>query len=464
MQARRSDAGVHTFGPYAVSGRERVLRYRGEPVAIAAKAVELLLMLCERPDEVVSKEAIMERLWPDTFVEDGNLTQYVYLLRKLFKEHASGIAIENVPKRGYRLVVPREPVLSRSRKWIGPAIGACAAALIIAGLVLVAAAPRSAESGTLAGVALQEYMLGQAYQSDGTPEKLGRSTQLFESVVRAQPSSPLGYAGLAVSEASLAYYTKGDAQRIRLQADAITQAREAVSKNPRSADAQAALGGVELSIMHDALSAEPHLRTAIALNPNQFNALAWYGSLLMDRGRIREARRVFARAVAISPNSAGTLASLAWCDFVAGDFDDAIALSGQQLRANREAAFARMTLANAYLQKRSFFAARRQIAELSNLRAFPVQTAALHAQLDARSGRRMDAEKRLRALDARADPRQIDSWDAASIAAAYVALNDRARAFLWLTRVEPWQRGQVYRDPRFARLVADPQFTVWERS
>jgi hypothetical protein len=142
--------------------------------------------------------------------------------------------------------------------------------------------------------------------------------------------------------------------------------------------------------------------------------------------------------------------------------DDAIALSQQQVQAKREPVLATLTLANAYVQKRSFAAARRQIAGLSRT-GLRVQAAALQALVDAQSGRRAQALKRLRALDAQADPRQIDSWDAASIAAAYVAAGDRARAFLWLTRVEPWQRAQVFRDPRFAALIADPQFAVWER-
>ena len=51
----------------------------------------------------------MERIWPGDFVEEANLTQNIYVLRRLFEEHASGVRIENVPKRGYRLTAIAAP-------------------------------------------------------------------------------------------------------------------------------------------------------------------------------------------------------------------------------------------------------------------------------------------------------------------------------------------------------------------
>ncbi len=51
----------------------------------------------------------MERIWPGDFVDEANLTQNIYVLRRLFEEHRSGVRIDNVPKRGYRLAAIAPP-------------------------------------------------------------------------------------------------------------------------------------------------------------------------------------------------------------------------------------------------------------------------------------------------------------------------------------------------------------------
>jgi hypothetical protein len=77
------------------------------------------------------------------------------------------------------------------------------------------------------------------------------------------------------------------------------------------------------------------------------------------------------------------------------------------------------------------------------------------------SGHRNAATVRLGRIEADTNPSQVDSWDAATIAAAYVAMGDRPRAYLWLERVRLWERGGVAKDPRFAALRADPEFSRW---
>jgi Tol biopolymer transport system component/DNA-binding winged helix-turn-helix (wHTH) protein len=84
--------------------RQRLLR-AGEVVALPPKAVELLLLLVEHQGQVVEKEFLMTALWGDTIVEESNLTQNVYLLRKALGKTATGESfIETHSKRGYRFV------------------------------------------------------------------------------------------------------------------------------------------------------------------------------------------------------------------------------------------------------------------------------------------------------------------------------------------------------------------------
>src|SRR2546426_6797388 len=89
----------YQFGTFRIDTANRLLLCNGEPVPLKAKAVETLLLLVQHNGEVVEKDELMKRLWPDSFVEEANLTQNIYMLRKALGE---GRYIETIPRRGYR--------------------------------------------------------------------------------------------------------------------------------------------------------------------------------------------------------------------------------------------------------------------------------------------------------------------------------------------------------------------------
>ncbi|MEO6391886.1 MAG: winged helix-turn-helix domain-containing protein [Pyrinomonadaceae bacterium] len=96
---------LYDFGPYRVDASERVLRCGNEVVPLAPKAFELLLALVENSGHVVTKDQLMKRIWPDTFVEEANLSHNIYKLREaLSAGHNGEKYIETVPRRGYRFV------------------------------------------------------------------------------------------------------------------------------------------------------------------------------------------------------------------------------------------------------------------------------------------------------------------------------------------------------------------------
>jgi len=92
----------YEFGPYRIeTALSRLLR-RGMPVLLPPKAFDLLLLLVRNPKRVLPKAELMGALWPDTFVEDANLTQHVFTLRKVLGIQENGEPyIETVPRRGY---------------------------------------------------------------------------------------------------------------------------------------------------------------------------------------------------------------------------------------------------------------------------------------------------------------------------------------------------------------------------
>ena len=95
----------YDFGRFRLKTAERVLLREGELVPLTPKVFDILVTLVEHGGQVVAKDDLMKRVWPNTFVEEGNLTQNISLLRKALGESPGGIQfIETVPRRGYRFV------------------------------------------------------------------------------------------------------------------------------------------------------------------------------------------------------------------------------------------------------------------------------------------------------------------------------------------------------------------------
>jgi Tol biopolymer transport system component/DNA-binding winged helix-turn-helix (wHTH) protein len=96
---------VYQFGPFRLDSGERALYRDGQPVALTPKLAATLIVLIEKRGHIVEKAELMQSVWPDTIVEEGNLTQNVHSLRKLLGDRiASGVIIETVARRGYRLM------------------------------------------------------------------------------------------------------------------------------------------------------------------------------------------------------------------------------------------------------------------------------------------------------------------------------------------------------------------------
>ena len=96
---------IYEFGPFRLDASERVLLRNGRPEPLPPKALEVLLMLVESSGHIVEKDELMNRVWPDSFVEEGNLKVTVSMLRKTLEEDAGDRQfIETVPRRGYRFV------------------------------------------------------------------------------------------------------------------------------------------------------------------------------------------------------------------------------------------------------------------------------------------------------------------------------------------------------------------------
>src|ERR1043165_483760 len=97
----------YEFGRFRCDPPEHLLLCEGKPVALAPKAFEILVVLIQSKGRLLTKDQLMQQVWPDSFVEESNLTVNISALRRALGESTGGEQyIETVPKVGYRFVAP----------------------------------------------------------------------------------------------------------------------------------------------------------------------------------------------------------------------------------------------------------------------------------------------------------------------------------------------------------------------
>src|SRR5215470_16515871 len=95
---------LYEFGPFRVDPEKEVLQRDGNPIPLQPKTFQILLVLVRHNTEVVTKDDLMKTVWPDTFVEESNLSRNIFMLRKALGESPQDHQyILTVPGRGYRL-------------------------------------------------------------------------------------------------------------------------------------------------------------------------------------------------------------------------------------------------------------------------------------------------------------------------------------------------------------------------
>jgi pimeloyl-ACP methyl ester carboxylesterase/DNA-binding winged helix-turn-helix (wHTH) protein len=103
--AKENPSRGYRFGNFQIDCAERVLFRDGQPVILTAKAFDTLLALVERDGRLVGKRELMDRVWPETHVDENNLAQNISILRKVLDSPEHGQRyIETVPRRGYRFI------------------------------------------------------------------------------------------------------------------------------------------------------------------------------------------------------------------------------------------------------------------------------------------------------------------------------------------------------------------------
>lgn len=172
---------VYEFGPFRLDCAEQRLLRQDQPVALTPRALKLLMVLVQRAGHLVTKEELLRTLWPESFVEEANLSVNVSAVRRAISDGQNGQAqyIETVPKLGYRFIAPvREVAPSGIQQLPRPvrrkqlALGALAALVLLA--VAAWLASRPVHRVMVAVLPLQNLSgdASQEYLSDGITEEL----------------------------------------------------------------------------------------------------------------------------------------------------------------------------------------------------------------------------------------------------------------------------------------------------
>src|SRR4051794_12325610 len=96
-------AAIYEFGPFILNTAEQSLLRQGEPVPITPKTYDILVLLLQNRGRMLTKSEMLQAVWPDSFVDESNLTQHISMIRKVLGETAGDARyIITVPGRGYR--------------------------------------------------------------------------------------------------------------------------------------------------------------------------------------------------------------------------------------------------------------------------------------------------------------------------------------------------------------------------
>ena len=427
-----------------------VLYDGSEVVPLAPLPAQMLAALVRAGGDVVPAAWMREALWGDAAIEERNLSQQIYMLRRALRRDPR-VTIENVPRRGYRLVtapavanVPAFPVPARARRRSIFPVAACAVIALVA--LLLPSQPALQASD-------RELALGNYLTTAEGPHHLDRAAVYYRDLVARFPGSAAGYGGLAIVDARRALDAGTDLPRRQATfMRASAEAAIALGLNPKESNALTAFGIIAAVRDHCMGTARRMFDGAVAADPTAEMPRAWRAKFLLSVGDFYAAGNDF-RAISQSSPTSGYAVGLygEWL-LLHRNYARASEVLAQAVDLGNHPGFTRYWLAKSYyLQGRDA-----QALAMSNqlLGLYPGEASALvlRLRIEAREGDRRSALADYRRLREIHDPAQIDPI---ALASADVAMGNRAAA---LQTVRGYVSSGLHGIDEIARIRTDPDF------
>jgi len=497
------------FGSYKLVPSQRLLLRDEDSISLPPKAFDTLVILVENSGQIVSKDTLINRVWPDAFVEENNLNQYISLLRRTLADGKNGSDyIETVRGYGYRFramvraspegngmlvqrrqrthIVLREEATERfketridrasndpqeatlaekSHQEISARrlVFALVAATVVMGSLIAtyfanrsqsAAGKAPAVSSGRGGMsnnpeAMAAYARGRESWNKRTREDMVQAEREFQSALALDPGFAAAYAGLAdclLLGGSLPFPSES--------ADSL--ARKALAIDDTCAEAHTSLAYYKGAVEWNWDGAEFHFRRAIELNPGYATARHWHAYNLASLGRIDDALSEIREAHRLDLASTPIATDIGQMLYFAKKYDDAIAQYRAVLERSPDFLQARLRLAEAYAQKQRWDDALAELEELN--RSKKIRIPAWFAYTYALANRRDEAIRILNSLKRDAELMKYT----VEIAIIYASLGDKDSAFAWLEKSLANHEGNlalIKVDPVFDSLREDPRYS-----
>lgn len=378
--------GLYEFKTFRLDVAERSLTNAGVKLPVTPKAFSILVILVANAGHVVTKEDLIQLVWPDSFVEEANLARTIHTLRRTLGENGEKL-IETVSKKGYRFIAPvktlRRPgeevveyngsfasvddeptvppsvgIVSSSRKVTGKykyavfaAAGLCT---MLVGFLLVSFQPWRSKSPAAKRITSNEeanrlYLLGSALNNKTGRKNGEKAVEYFTQVISLDPDFAPAYAGLANAHTSMAITAAGDTQERYIKAKAAIEKAMAIDND--LAETHSALGELKWICEWDFPGAEAAHKRALELDPGIAQFHRKYAVYLLSRTRFDEAIAEIKTAIDLDPALPANHRAFAQILLYARRYDEAIVRAKQTLEMDSDVAVAHNFLIGSYRAK-----------------------------------------------------------------------------------------------------------------
>lgn len=509
----RSENGLfYQFKSFRLNLAERQLLNESKPVSLTPKAFDVLAVLIEQAGHLVEKDELMRLVWPDSFVEEANVSRIVHTLRRALNEDENGNKfIETVAKKGYRFVAqvteghelssqelvigdPAEAVEELSRT-ISLPTGETAVlpaieiekrptrfVLIATGFFSAVALifwlsfnfhPKSSESPSdLKSIrvslptrysandeAYRLYLLGSALVEKRNREDTRKAIQAFEEAIRGDPDYAPAYAGLANAHSALAIMG-GGGNTTEEYLKAKTAVEKSLALDETLAEAHTYLGELKLNFEYDFAGAEREHRRAVELEPNSAAAHRMYALLLGFLGRSDESIAQIKTAIDLEPASVLNHKIYGQLLYYARRYDDSIAEGKRTVELDANFPDAYDALIESYRKKGDDNGAFEWFVRELERNTEDSGEIQLWKAIYSQSGWRGIFERQLDQAKAK-EAEKNGNVNAMPLARLYIKLDERDQSFAYLEKAldkRSWAMVSLKVNPSFDSLRSDVRF------